>query len=105
MTPLFPTQMDVTKTKGFDDEFGPPLTTAENHQRDEQIMDHMYPLNMHARTVLGIEPTFIDPVDDDVPIDEDNLQTNSDVDTVFDTKDVDPLQAVEEAKGEDAIDD
>uniref|UniRef100_M1DFT2 Uncharacterized protein n=1 Tax=Solanum tuberosum TaxID=4113 RepID=M1DFT2_SOLTU len=111
MAPLFPAPTDVTKTKGSNHEFVPPLTTLEHHQRDEMIMAHvyglevlrkrieclaytveklsdvadMYPLNAHAKTVLGIEPSFFEPVDDDVHIVEDNLQTGSDVDTVFNT--------------------
>uniref|UniRef100_M1DJS0 Putative plant transposon protein domain-containing protein n=1 Tax=Solanum tuberosum TaxID=4113 RepID=M1DJS0_SOLTU len=41
MAPLYPTPVDITRTKGPDTEFGPTLTTAERHQRDELIMSRM----------------------------------------------------------------
>uniref|UniRef100_M1DNK7 Putative plant transposon protein domain-containing protein n=1 Tax=Solanum tuberosum TaxID=4113 RepID=M1DNK7_SOLTU len=46
MAPLFPTPVDITRTKGPDTEFGPTLTTAERHRRDELIMARMYGLEM-----------------------------------------------------------
>uniref|UniRef100_M1DKP2 Uncharacterized protein n=1 Tax=Solanum tuberosum TaxID=4113 RepID=M1DKP2_SOLTU len=46
MTPLFPALVDITRTKGPDTEFGPTLTTAEHHMRDELIMARMYGLEM-----------------------------------------------------------
>jgi len=89
----------VTKTKGPDNEFGPPLTTTEYHHCDEMIMAHMYglemmrhmngcraspieqlrevdnqyPLNAHVRAILGIGLNFLKLVDDDVLTNEDWL--------------------------------
>ncbi|KAG5605372.1 hypothetical protein H5410_026864 [Solanum commersonii] len=122
MAPLFPAPMDITRTKGPDTKFGPTLTTAEPHKRDELIMANMYglemlhhqngclastdmqlsdverhyPLNAHAKALLGIGPAFREPIDDCIPIDEERLGTSSDVD---------PAQAGVEAEGGDAMED
>uniref|UniRef100_M1DBL6 Putative plant transposon protein domain-containing protein n=1 Tax=Solanum tuberosum TaxID=4113 RepID=M1DBL6_SOLTU len=130
MAPLFAAPMDITRTKGPDTKFGPTLTTAEHHMRDELIMARMYglemlrhqngclastdiqlgdverryPLNAHAKTLLGIGPEFRDPIDDDIPIVEEHLRTSSDVE--FDSdEEVDPAQAGDEAEGGDAMED
>lgn len=105
MAPLFPAPVDITRTKGLDTEFSPTLTTAERNRRDELIMARMYglemlrhqngclastdvqlgdverryPLNAHAKALLGIGLEFHEPVDDDIPTDEDRLRTGSDV--------------------------
>jgi len=102
MAPLFPTPVDSTRTKGPDTEFGPTLTTAERHRRDELIMARMYglemlrhqngwqastdeqlgdierryPLNAHVKALLGIGPAFHEPVDDDIPTDKERLHTS-----------------------------
>uniref|UniRef100_M1DJ29 Uncharacterized protein n=1 Tax=Solanum tuberosum TaxID=4113 RepID=M1DJ29_SOLTU len=107
MAPLFPTPVDITRTKGADTEFGPTLTTAEHHRRDELIMAKMYgleilrhqncclastdkqlgdverryPLNAHTKALIGIGPEFHKPVDDDIPIIEERFRTNSDVES------------------------
>lgn len=99
--------MDVTRAKGPDTELGPTLITAERHIRIEVIMARMYglkmlrhktrgqpsncseldavicqyPYNVHANVLLGIGPMFADPFWDDVPTDEDNLQTGSNVES------------------------
>uniref|UniRef100_M1DVM1 Uncharacterized protein n=1 Tax=Solanum tuberosum TaxID=4113 RepID=M1DVM1_SOLTU len=96
--PLFPTPMDITRTKGPDTEFGPTLTTAKRHRRDELTMARMYrlemlrhqngflaftdmqlgdverryPLNAHTKALLGIGPEFCEPIDDDIPTDEEH---------------------------------
>lgn len=46
MAPLFPTPVDITRTKRPEYEFGPTLTTTERHRRDELIMARMYGLEM-----------------------------------------------------------
>ncbi|KAG5631778.1 hypothetical protein H5410_003495 [Solanum commersonii] len=46
MAPLFPTSVDITRTKGPDTEFGPNLITVERHRHDELIMAIMYDLEM-----------------------------------------------------------
>uniref|UniRef100_M1D8F7 Uncharacterized protein n=1 Tax=Solanum tuberosum TaxID=4113 RepID=M1D8F7_SOLTU len=125
MAPLFPVLVDVTKKKGPDNEFGPPLTTSEYQRRNELIMAHIYGLqmlrhqngcrastdeqlghvqmkyllNVHAKTLLGINPEFHKPVDDDIPIDEDKLCSDSNVDSNYDTEEVDPVQAGNDAEG------
>ncbi|KAG5590955.1 hypothetical protein H5410_041469 [Solanum commersonii] len=116
MVPLFPASMDITKTKGADNEFGPPLTTLECHRRDELIMDRMYGLEMlhhqngcrvstEEQLGAGIDSEFHEPVDDDIPTEEDRLHTGSDVDSDSDTEEVDPTQAGDEAEGGDAMED
>ncbi|KAG5632343.1 hypothetical protein H5410_004060 [Solanum commersonii] len=107
MAPLFPVLVDVTKKKGSDNEFGPPLTTSECHCLNELIMPSIYglemlchqngcrasteeqlgqvemsyPLNVHAKALLGINPEFHEPVDDDIPTDGDKLRSDSNVDS------------------------
>uniref|UniRef100_M1E0V4 Putative plant transposon protein domain-containing protein n=1 Tax=Solanum tuberosum TaxID=4113 RepID=M1E0V4_SOLTU len=88
MAPLFTTPLDVTKTKGLENMHGPTLITAERNRRDDMITARMfglemlcprngclassqeqldeittkYPLNEHAETLLGLGPTFLEPV-------------------------------------------
>ncbi|KAH0729637.1 hypothetical protein KY290_000765 [Solanum tuberosum] len=107
VAPLYPTPVDITQTNELDTEFGPTLTTAERHRRDELIMARMYnlemlrhqngchastdmqlgeverryPLNDHARALLGIGLAFREPVDNDIPTDEEHARTGSDVDS------------------------
>ncbi|KAH0672406.1 hypothetical protein KY290_024647 [Solanum tuberosum] len=107
MAPLFPAPVDITRKKGPDTEFGPTLTTVERHMRDELIMARMYglemlhhqngclastdmqlgdverryPLNAHAKALLGISPEFCEPVDNDIPTNEERLHTSSDVES------------------------
>ncbi|KAG5585360.1 hypothetical protein H5410_045794 [Solanum commersonii] len=38
MAPLYPALVDISRTKGLDTNFGPTLTTAERHRRDELIL-------------------------------------------------------------------
>uniref|UniRef100_M1D859 Putative plant transposon protein domain-containing protein n=1 Tax=Solanum tuberosum TaxID=4113 RepID=M1D859_SOLTU len=130
MAPLFPAPVDITRTKGPDTEFGPTFTTAERYRRDELIIARMYglemlrhqngclastdmqlgdverfyPLNAHAKALLGIGPEFREPVDNDIPTDEERLRTNSDIE--FDSdEEVGPAQAGDEAEGGDAMED
>lgn len=130
MAPLFPAPIDITKTKGPDNEFSPTLTAAERYRRDKLIMARMYglemlryqngcrastgvqlgdverryPLNTHAKAWLGIGPAFHESLDDDIPTDEDRLHTSSNVDSDSD-EEVDPAQAGGEADGGDAVED
>uniref|UniRef100_M1E0J2 Uncharacterized protein n=1 Tax=Solanum tuberosum TaxID=4113 RepID=M1E0J2_SOLTU len=131
MAPLFQAPVDIKKTKGPDNEFGPPLITSESHHRDELIMANMYglemlhhqngcrvsteeqlgqverkyPLNAHAKALLGIGPEFHEHVDDDIPTNEDRLRTGSNVDSDSDTEEVDHAQVGDEAEGRDAMED
>uniref|UniRef100_M1DH54 Putative plant transposon protein domain-containing protein n=1 Tax=Solanum tuberosum TaxID=4113 RepID=M1DH54_SOLTU len=130
MAPLFPAPVDITRTKWTDTEFGPILTTADRHRRDELIMARMYGLEMlrhlngclastymqlgdverrymlnaHDKALLGIGLVFREQVDDDIPTDEDSLRTSSDVESNSDEK-VDPAQAGDEVKGGDVMED
>ncbi|KAH0696069.1 hypothetical protein KY289_013551 [Solanum tuberosum] len=105
----------VTRTKVPATKFGPTLTTAERHRRDELIMARMYgleklchqndcrastdvqlgdverryPLNAHTKALLGIGPRIYEPIDDDIPIDEEKLRTSWDVESNSD-EEVDP---------------
>ncbi|KAG5580099.1 hypothetical protein H5410_050726 [Solanum commersonii] len=107
MAPLFPAPMDITRTKGPNTEFGPILTTVERHRRDELIMariyglemlrhqngclastdiqlgyiERPYPLNAHTKALLVICPEFREPVDGDIPTNEDCLHTSSNVES------------------------
>lgn len=54
-------------------------------------IDTRYPLNVHARVILGIGAQFFEHMEDDVPTYEDRLRTNSDVDSDSETEDMDPL--------------
>lgn len=42
-------------------------------------VERRYPLNAHAKALLGIGLEFHEPVDDDIPTDEDRQRTGSDV--------------------------
>uniref|UniRef100_M1E0T2 Uncharacterized protein n=1 Tax=Solanum tuberosum TaxID=4113 RepID=M1E0T2_SOLTU len=90
-----PAPVDIMRTKGPDTEFGPTLFTVKRHRRDEHIMARMYgldmlrhqngcrastdmqlgdverryPLNAHAKALLGIGSKFPEPDDDDIPTD------------------------------------
>ncbi|KAH0781553.1 hypothetical protein KY290_001151 [Solanum tuberosum] len=130
MAPLFQASVDITRTKGPDTEFGPNLTIVERHRRDELIMARMYDLEMlrhqngylsstdmqlgdverrytmndHAKALLGIAPTFREPVNNDILTDEEHLRTSSDVE--FDSdEEVGPAQVGDEADGRDAMED
>ncbi|KAG5620162.1 hypothetical protein H5410_005380 [Solanum commersonii] len=102
MAPLYPAPVHITRTKGPDTDFGPTLTTAERHRRDELIMARMYGLEMlrhktggrpstdleigevhrryllsdHAKALLGIGPEFQEPIVNDIPTDKENLCIN-----------------------------
>ncbi|KAG5620757.1 hypothetical protein H5410_005975 [Solanum commersonii] len=130
MAPLFLAPLDITRTNGPDPEFAPTLTTAERHRRDELIMARMYdlemfrhqngclastdmhlgdverryPLNAHAKVLLGIGPEFREPVNDDISTVEERFHTSSNVKSDFD-KEVDPTQVGDEAEGDDAMED
>uniref|UniRef100_M1DMQ3 Putative plant transposon protein domain-containing protein n=1 Tax=Solanum tuberosum TaxID=4113 RepID=M1DMQ3_SOLTU len=132
MAPLYPAPVDITHTKGTDTDFGPTLTTVERHKRDELIMARMYGLEMlrhktggrpstdleigevnrryllndHAKALLGIGPEFREPTENDIPTDEENLRTGSDVESDSD-EEIDPIQveAEAEADGGDIMED
>uniref|UniRef100_M1DXG9 Putative plant transposon protein domain-containing protein n=1 Tax=Solanum tuberosum TaxID=4113 RepID=M1DXG9_SOLTU len=124
MAPLYPAPVDITRSKDPDTDFGPTLTTAERQWRDELIMARIYGLGMlrhktggrpstdleigevnrryllndHAKTLLGIGPEFWEPTKNDIPNDEENLRTSSDVEYNSD-EEIDPKQAKAEADG------
>ncbi|KAG5620326.1 hypothetical protein H5410_005544 [Solanum commersonii] len=50
-----------------------------------------YPLNEHAEALLGLEPSFVEAVWDDVPIDEDKRRTMSDSESDSDAEEGDLL--------------
>ncbi|KAG5631479.1 hypothetical protein H5410_003196 [Solanum commersonii] len=121
-----PVLVEMTKTKGPNNEFSPPLTTLERHHRDELIMAHMYglemlchqnkclesteeqleqverryPLNVHANALLGISSEFHELVDDDVPTDEERMRIGSDVDSDSDTEEATLYRLVMRQKAE-----
>ncbi|KAH0753487.1 hypothetical protein KY285_006635 [Solanum tuberosum] len=116
--------MDIMRIKEPDTEFGLTLTTAERHRRDALLMARMYgverlrhqngclvstdmqlgdvemryPLNAHAKALLGIGPAFRESVDDDISTDEERLRTSLDVESDSD-EEVDPAHAGDEAEG------
>lgn len=128
MVPLYPVVVDISRTKKPDTELGPTLTTAERHQRDDLIMVRMFglkmlqhktgvllsnliepmdvnrhnSLNAHAEALLCIRQDFIE-LFVDIPMDEDNFCTGSDVD--LDSEDeMDIPQAEDGARGNDVMD-
>ena len=46
IAPLYVTPVNITHTKGPKTKFGPTLTIAEHHKREELIMEIMYDLEM-----------------------------------------------------------
>ncbi|KAG5570504.1 hypothetical protein H5410_060270 [Solanum commersonii] len=122
--------VDIIRINGLDTEFGPTLTTVERHHNDELIMARMYclemlrhqngcqastdmqlgeverryPLNDHAKALLGIGPEFREPIDIDISIDEENVRTSSDVESDSD-EEVDLDQASDKAVGGDVMED
>uniref|UniRef100_M1DWS8 Uncharacterized protein n=1 Tax=Solanum tuberosum TaxID=4113 RepID=M1DWS8_SOLTU len=130
MDPLYPTSVDITRTKRPDSKFGLTLTIVERHMRDELIMEMMYvlemlrhqngfhastdmqfgevakryPLNDHAKALLGIGPEYRKSIVNDIPRDEEHAHTSSDVDSDSE-EEIDPAQAGDEAEGGDAMED
>ncbi|KAG5577241.1 hypothetical protein H5410_057375 [Solanum commersonii] len=130
MAPLYLAPVDITQTKGPDTEFGLILTTSERHHRDELIMARMYglemlrhqngcwastdvqlgevkkcyPLNDHAKALVGIGPEFREPIDNDISTDGEHVRTSSDVESDSE-EEIDPAQAGDEADGGDATED
>ncbi|KAH0636583.1 hypothetical protein KY290_037008 [Solanum tuberosum] len=73
---------------------------------DVQVGDieRKYPLNAHAKALLGICPAFYESIGNEIPTDEERLHTSSDVE--FDSnEEVDPTQGGDEANGGDAMED
>uniref|UniRef100_M1DIP7 Putative plant transposon protein domain-containing protein n=1 Tax=Solanum tuberosum TaxID=4113 RepID=M1DIP7_SOLTU len=62
-----------------------------------------YPLNEHAEALLGLGPTFLEPVWDDVPTDEDKRRTMSDSESDSDADEGD-LLALEGTGGDADMD-
>ncbi|KAG5630250.1 hypothetical protein H5410_001967 [Solanum commersonii] len=121
---VIPNTCGYHEDKGVDIEFGPTLNTTERHRRNEVIMAKMYgleilrhqngclastdmklgdverryPLNAHAKALLGIGLEFHESIDDDIPTNKDRLRTSSNVESESD-KEVDSTQAGDEAEG------
>uniref|UniRef100_M1DK78 Putative plant transposon protein domain-containing protein n=1 Tax=Solanum tuberosum TaxID=4113 RepID=M1DK78_SOLTU len=130
MAPLYPAPVEISHTKGPDTDFGPTLTTAERHKRDELIMARMYGLEMlwhktggrpstdleigevnrryllndHAKALLGIGPDFWETTENDISTDKENLRTDLDMESYLD-EEIDPMQAGAEANGGDIMED
>ncbi|KAG5605960.1 hypothetical protein H5410_027452 [Solanum commersonii] len=47
-------------------------------------VERRYPLNGHAKALLGIGPKFRESVNNDIPTDEENVRTSSDVESDLD---------------------
>ncbi|KAH0695893.1 hypothetical protein KY289_013375 [Solanum tuberosum] len=129
IAPLFTTPLDVTKTKGPKNAHGATLTTTERNKRDDLIMAHMYglemlrhkngcqafaeeqlsdieqryPLNEHAKVVLGLGPEILEPIWDDVPTDKDKMRTMSDIESNFEKEEAE-LLALAGIIGDDGMD-
>ncbi|KAK4723484.1 hypothetical protein R3W88_026263 [Solanum pinnatisectum] len=107
-----------------------PLYPTARHMRDELIMARMYGLEMlrhktggrpstdlelgevhkryllndHAKALLVLSLEFWKPIENDIPTDEENLRTGSDM--VSDSEEeIDPVQAGDEADGGDVMED
>lgn len=59
-------------------------TAAELRQ-----FDYDYPLNENTRAMCGVGVNFEEPLDDDVPIDDDHWLLESDMEDNFDDEDSD----------------
>lgn len=103
--PYNPKKVDLTKIKDPETSQGINLTTAERYPRDESFFHHLYgrtrftmmnegrvptdaelrrldydyPLNKHARAMCRVGVNFEEPLDDDVPIDDDHRLLDSDM--------------------------
>ncbi|KAG5599586.1 hypothetical protein H5410_030956 [Solanum commersonii] len=66
-------------------------------------VERRYPLNKHAKALLGIGLAFHELVDDDILTDEHRLRTSSDMDSDSETEDVDSAYAGYETDGGDAM--
>uniref|UniRef100_M1DNW2 Putative plant transposon protein domain-containing protein n=1 Tax=Solanum tuberosum TaxID=4113 RepID=M1DNW2_SOLTU len=67
-------------------------------------VERHYPLNDHAKALLGIGPAFREPVDNDISTDEEHLRTSSDVESDSD-EEAGPALAGDEVEGGDAMED
>lgn len=67
-------------------------------------VESKYLLNGHAKEVLSRGSEFLEPIDDDVPTDEDMFGTASDMDLDLD-ENVDPVLAIEDAGVNSGIED
>ncbi|KAG5619932.1 hypothetical protein H5410_005150 [Solanum commersonii] len=129
IAPLFTTPLNVMKTKGPENAHGPTLTTTKHNKRDDLIMAHIYglemlchkngcrvsteeqlsdieqryPLNEHAKAVLGLGPEFLEPIWDDVPTDEDKMRTISVIESDFEEEEAE-LLALAGIRGDDGMD-
>lgn len=105
----------VTPMQGLDIAHGPVLTIPENHAQDYEITFHMYelqilqlrvrekeatkeevrivdlyyPLVHDSKTTLRIGPEFVEPLDDDIPIDKERQLWDLNFET-YDDNDIDP---------------
>ncbi|KAG5614783.1 hypothetical protein H5410_014607 [Solanum commersonii] len=106
MAPLYLAPVDITRTKGTNTDFGPTLTTAECHRRDEFIMAKMYGREMLRHKTGGRPSTDLEirETENDIPTDEENLRTGSDVESDLD-EEIDPIQVEAEADGGDIMED
>lgn len=121
--------INVTRTCKLDMAHRIVLTLPELHARNDEIAIHMYGLLMlqlivgsrpvtreqihgvkldysldhYARTLLWIGPNFVEPVDDDIPTDEERQIRNLDIESGKDEV-VDPNLGVEAYSPNDDMD-
>ncbi|KAG5605644.1 hypothetical protein H5410_027136 [Solanum commersonii] len=67
-------------------------------------VERRYPLNDHARALLGIGPEFRAPIENDIPTDVENMHTGSDVDSDSE-EEIDPAQTDDKVDGGNAMED
>lgn len=122
--------MDITCTKREDTDLGPILITIEGHRRDDLIMAKMYvlkmlrhttggrpstdweiwevhmryPLSHHDNALLGIGREFWEPINIDIPTDEKNLHTGSNVDS-YSEEEIDLTMTGGGADGNESMED
>ncbi|PHU17445.1 hypothetical protein BC332_13140 [Capsicum chinense] len=99
--------MDITTARSTSGTAGLILTMLERQTRTDEVLDRLYglmmmmsktkgrsatleelyvvefdyPLGHHARTMLRIGPNFVEPIDDDIPTDEEHRYRDSDVES------------------------
>ncbi|KAG5571633.1 hypothetical protein H5410_061399 [Solanum commersonii] len=111
MTPLYPAPVDITAPRGLTLSlarhspwmYGLELLRHQNGchtSTDIQLGDvaRRYPLNDHARALLGIGPKFWELIENDISTDEENMRSGSNVDSDSE-EEIDPAQADAEVDG------
>uniref|UniRef100_M1DFJ3 Uncharacterized protein n=1 Tax=Solanum tuberosum TaxID=4113 RepID=M1DFJ3_SOLTU len=99
-----PMECNVSMVREFYDNWKPDVRShfVTAHGVELSDIERRYPLNEHAKAMLGLVPEFLEPVWDDVPTNVDKRRTMSDSESDFD-EEGEPL-AIEGTAVDDGID-